>query len=134
MRLQRLSIVCLALTIGTLASCSKKGDDRLRISGTVTYDNKSMPFGEVLFTPDGAQNNSGPQGIAYIRDGKYDTSLNNGKGYAGGPTIVRVTGLSRPDGGVICEYEYSVDLPRGETTLDIVVPEKEIKKGPSKEI
>jgi hypothetical protein len=132
MRLQRLLIGILALAIGTLASCSKKDDNRFRISGSVAYDNKPMPYGEVLFTPDGA--NPGPQGIAYIRDGKYDTSQSNGKGYAGGPTVVRVTGLSRPDGGVICEYEYSVDLPRGETKHDIVVPEKEIRKGPSKEI
>jgi len=45
-----------------------------------------------------------------------------------------VTGLSRPNGGVICEYEYSLDLPQGETTIEIVVPEMEFRKGPGREL
>ncbi len=133
MRRQRFFFVgILAFAIGVLAGCSKDKQQRHRVSGTVKYNGQPMPFGRVLLTPEGA--NEGSQGIANIRDGKFDTSLHNGKGYSGGPTTVRVTGLSRPDGGVICEYEYSVELPKGDSTLDIVVPENEIRKGPGKEI
>jgi hypothetical protein len=67
----------------------------------------------------------GTAGIANIRDGRFDTAGAEGKGIAGGPTVVRVTGLSGPPdkgGKLICEYQYAVDLPRGDSTLTIEVP------------
>jgi hypothetical protein len=116
----------LALTgIVWLSGCSESGPTRYRVSGEARFNGAPIPFGDVLFTPDGAKQNSGPQGIANIRDGKFDTSGTDGKGIAGGPTVVRVTGLSGPPdkgGKLICEYEYTVELPRGDSTLIIEVP------------
>jgi hypothetical protein len=108
--------------IVVLAGCSESGPTRHRVSGTATFDGRPIPYGDVLFTPDGAKQNSGPQGIATIKDGHYDTAAAGGKGIAGGPTVIRVTGLSGPGGKLLCEYEYTVDLPRGNTTHAVEVP------------
>jgi hypothetical protein len=111
------------LTIG----CSDGGPSRLRVQGAVTFDGAPIPYGDVLFTPDGNAGASGAQGIAPIRDGRYDSS--NGQGIAGGPTVIRVTGLSGPEGPAICVYEMTVDLPTtGDITHDINVPKTAARK------
>lgn len=122
----------LFFALGFLAGCAEKESARFRLTGTVTFDGKPVPFGDVLFTPDGSKGNSGPQGIAHIRDGKYDTGALDGKGVGGGPTVVRVTGLTGPNGKLICEFEMPADLPKGEGKHDIVVPKGGAKgqKGP----
>jgi hypothetical protein len=97
--------------------CSKdSGPKAYRVSGEAKFDGKPIPYGEVLFTPDGGFGNSGPQGIATIRDGKFDTASEGGKGVAGGPTVVRVTGLDKQGGKLLCEFEYKADLPRADST------------------
>src|SRR5262245_35197252 len=116
-----------ALVLGLLAAvalagCSQSDSKRFRVSGEAKFAGKPIPYGEVLFTPDGSKQNSGPQGIAPIRDGQYDTAASGGKGIAGGPTVIRVTGLSGPGGKLLCEYEYKVDLPRSDTTHAVEVP------------
>jgi hypothetical protein len=118
-----------------LAGCSSDGPNRFRISGEAKFAGQPIPYGDVLFTPDGAKENSGPQGIAMIKDGKYDTAAAEGKGFAGGPTVVHVTGLSGPGGKLLCEYEYTVDLPRADTTHAVEVPASAApKKGGSGDI
>ena len=106
------------------------GDEpkRLRISGEAKFDGQPIPFGDVVFTPDSAKKNFGAQGIATIRNGRYDTAASAGKGFAGGPTIVRVTGLTGEGGKVICEYEYAVDLPTTDGTHEITVPKSAAPK------
>ena len=104
------------------------------MSGKVTYDGKLIPYGEVLITPDGAKKNSGAQGIAPLRDGKYDTSASGGKGYGGGPAVIRVTGFDREGGKLLCEEEFQVDLPPGDATHDIDVPKGKAKGGAAPEI
>jgi hypothetical protein len=112
------------VTAVLVAGCSDaSGPKAYRLSGEAKVDGQPIPHGDVLFTPDGAAGNSGPQGIATITNGKYDTGK-DGKGVAGGPTVVRVTGLDKPGGKVLCEYEYKVDLPKQDSTLDINVPGK----------
>jgi hypothetical protein len=103
-----------------------------RKHSTVTLDGQPIPYGEVLFTPDGSKNNAGPQGIAPIRDGRYDTGTADGKGVAGGPTVVRVTGLTGPGGKLVCEYEMKLDLPRADSTQNIDVPKKAAAKSSNK--
>jgi hypothetical protein len=110
------------LASGAIAGCSDDGGKRYRLSGSATFDGQPIPYGDVLFTPDGSKQNSGPQGIAQIRDGKYDTGGADGKGIAGGPTVIRVTGLTGPGGKLLCEYELQVDLPRADGTHDVHVP------------
>ena len=121
------------LAFGAALGCSSSEPTRHRASGAVTLEGEPIPFGEVLFTPDAVQKNSGPQGIAVIRDGRYDTQFAGGKGMAGGPTVLRVNGMSGPGGKTLCEYEFTVDLPRADTTYDINVPKKAPAK-PSKDI
>jgi hypothetical protein len=117
------------------AGCADDGPKRYRLSGAVKLDGEPVPYGEVLFTPDGSKQNDGPQGIAYIRDGRYDTGTLDGKGVAGGPTVLRVTGFSGPGGKLLCEVELPADLPRADGPYDIAVPKpKAAPKGPGKEI
>lgn len=116
----------IALGVGLAAfviSCSKSDEPkRYRVSGEARFDNKPIPYGEVHFTPDDSVKNSGPQGIATIHNGRFDTSASEGKGVAGGPTVVKVIGLSAQGGNLLCEYEYKVELPRSDTTHNLEVP------------
>lgn len=129
MRVSPLAAGVLALLV--VGGCSESGPKEYRVTGEAKVDGQPIPHGDVLFTPDGAAGNSGPQGIATIKDGKYDTSASDGKGVAGGPTIVKVTGLDKPGGKVLCEHEYKVDLPKADSTLPIDVPGL---KGPPKKV
>ena len=100
----------------------ERGPTRYRVSGKITFGGQPVPYGEVLFTPDSSKGNSGPQGIATIQDGKYDTTGSRAPGVAGGPTIVQVTALSDPSGKLLCEYQFGVDLPKSDSTQDIEIP------------
>lgn len=112
-----------------------KGPTRYRVSGEVKFDGRPVPYGEILFTPDSGKGNSGPQGIATIQDGRYDTAGSRAPGVAGGPTVVRVTALSDPSGKLICEYEFSIDLPKADSTQNIEIPASAAKKkGPGADI
>jgi hypothetical protein len=125
-------LFCLVLVSG----CKEEGPTRYRVSGDATFGANPITHGVVLFTPDDSKQNSGPQGLAQIRDGKFDTSSSDGKGIAGGPTVVHVTVLTGAGGQVICEYEYKVDLPRSDTKHNVEVPATAApkKKGSTSEI
>jgi hypothetical protein len=133
----KLAGVGMVMALSATAGCSKSPEAPVRyhVSGTVTLDGQPIPYGEVLFTPDAAKKNSGPQGIAPIKDAKYDTAV-GGRGVAGGPTIVRVNGMTGPGGKTLCEYEMLIDLPRADSPLDIAVPKNGGKRParPVKEI
>ncbi|CAN5381954.1 hypothetical protein BH11PLA2_BH11PLA2_49260 [soil metagenome] len=120
--MKRKFVCFIFIYVVTLTGCSSESPSRLRLSGEITFDGNPIPFGEVLLTPDGSKGNTGPQGIAPIRDGRYDTSASDAKGYAGGPTIMRVTGFASPGGQLLCEYELKADLPRKDSTHKIDVP------------
>ena len=123
MRVRILAVPFVAAVL--FAGCSDPaGPKAFRVSGEAKFDGEPIPFGDVLFTPDGSAGNSGPQGIATIENGKYDTGSKDGKGIAGGPTVVRVTGLDKQGGKVLCEYEYKVDLPKADSTHNVNVPGK----------
>ena len=111
-----------------VCGCSDSGPKAYHVSGEAKVDGQPIPYGQVVFTPDGAAGNSGPQGVAEIHDGKYDTSESGGHGVAGGPTVVTVSGMDKPGGKVLCEYEYKVDLPKADSKLPIDVPG--LKGGP----
>jgi hypothetical protein len=123
MRSMMVMILLGVVVVGLVGCTSGDGQTRFRVSGDATFDGKPIPFGDVLFTPNGAKKNSGAQGIATIRDGKFDTAQ-GGKGVGGGPMIVRVTGLSAQGGQLLCEYEYEADLPQQDSAQKIDVPAK----------
>jgi len=116
--------VCLLSIVG----CG--GDDgprRYNLSGTVTFDGKPIPAGSIIFQPDSSAGNSGPQGAAEIRDGRYDTA--DGKRLVGGPHIVRITGfegVAESEMDVVPplfpEYQTKADLPKESGTMDFEVP------------
>jgi hypothetical protein len=116
-----------------MLGCGGGGPKSHRVSGSVTIDGQPIPYGEVIFTPDSKRHNAGPQGIAEIRDGTFDTSVSGGKGMAGGPTIIRVNGMTGPGGKTLCEHELKVELPREDTVHDITVPRTAAAR-PAKEI
>src|SRR2546421_7447906 len=100
------------LGCAALLGCGRgDGEKGFRLSGEAEFDGQPIAYGDVLFTPDGAKGNKGPQGIALIRDGQYDTGASGGKGIAGGPTVIHVTGFTGEGGKLLCEYEWSEDLP-----------------------
>lgn len=129
----RISVFLFALVF--LSGCSG-GDSqkRFRLTGAATFDGKPIPFGEVLFTPDGNKGNSGAQGIAPIRDGKFDTSMPDGKGIGGGPMMIRVTGFSGPGGKLLCEFETQANLPLADGKHDILIPKEAANPVKSSEI
>jgi hypothetical protein len=125
----------LVLAFGVLfaVGCGDSGPRRYDLSGTVTFDGKPIPAGSIVFQPDTTAGNSGPQGTAEIRDGKYDTAQ-GGKGVVGGPHVVRVRGLDRaatseddPVQELFPEYELKQDLPKESGTVDIQVPAEAAK-------
>lgn len=114
-----------------LAGCGESGPGKYHVSGEVTYRGEPVPAGMVTFSPDTRRGNSGHQGFAEIRDGRYSTSSGNGRGTAGGPHIVAVLGFDgqnpteeSPQGKMLFpEYRLEHDIADGRTTLDLVVPE-----------
>src|SRR4051794_32953464 len=94
----RLCVRLFAVSV-LLAGCNgNSGPTRYRVSGEVKFAGQPVPYGEILFTPDSGKGNSGPQGIAIIQQGKYDTAGSRAPGVAGGPTVVTVTALADPNG------------------------------------
>ena len=124
----RMAAAGLCLMSLVVASCSNSEPNRLRVSGSATFDGKPIPFGQIVFTPDGAKRNSGPQGVAVIRAGKFDTAAEDGKGVAGGPTVISVTGLTAEGGKPLCDHELRIDLPRKDSLQDLEVPAKAAAK------
>lgn len=100
------------------------------VSGKVTFKNEPVPAGHIFFDPDATKSNDGPQGFATIKDGRYDTAAEGGKGVIGGPYVVRIRAydgkaaeelpLGRPLFG---HFTESIELPKSQSTKDFDVPE-----------
>lgn len=106
-----------------------EGPARYDLTGSVAYDGNPVPFGQIIFAPDSSAGNSGPQGVADIRAGRYDTG--SGKGTVGGPHIAKITGFDtdpaagteeNPVAPLFVGYETKVDLPKADGTQDFSVP------------
>jgi len=117
----------LVLLLGLAAGCGGgAGGSRHHVSGTVTYAGKPVANGRVTFDP--VNDPKGMQGYAPIKDGKYDTRV-GGLGTTGGNVVIRVEGYSgegataeEPNGKpLFSEFSTKADLPREDTTKDIVV-------------
>jgi hypothetical protein len=130
--------VC-ALTAGlallALAGCGGEGGGRRQVSGTVNYDGQPVAAGRITFSPDASKQNSGPQGFAEIRDGKFDTRR-GGKGGPGGPVVVKVEAFDgqpaegRPLGALLFTYETKVELPQDNATHDFAIRPDQVIKAP----
>lgn len=117
-------VIPLAIATMIPTGCRPAGstDGRHRVRGRITLAGEPVTQGEVLFTPDGARGNSGPQGLAIIGAGRYDTLGSRAPGVAAGPVIVRVTALATAQGPALAEYEFRMDVESGGMHHDIDIP------------
>jgi len=128
-----LGFFSLALASGC-GQVANDGPDRFHVSGSVTFDGRPVPRGTIVFEPDAAAGNQGPQGYATIQDGKFDTK-NEGKGVVAGQHKVRLDGQESSGTGesvkVLFEnYQQSTDLSRESPNLDYQVPASAAATGP----
>lgn len=127
----RLPMVLAAGLLLTVApGCGRRGTERFRVSGTVTHAGKPVQLGRVVFEPDAARGNDGPQGFAPIENGRFDTAGPHCKGSIGGPMRLRIDGFEMTGGEdaaasgklLFPAYEEAIDLPRADAVRDFVVP------------
>src|SRR3954447_10861772 len=105
------------------------GERVYHVSGTVTYQGKPVPVGNIVFEPDPSAGNKGPAAFAKIKDGHYDTSLGDARGTVGGPHLVRIQGrdgIARGEliNGMLLfrDYNTKVDLPKKSGEQNFEVP------------
>ena len=110
-----------------LAGCG--GERVYNLSGTVTFQGKPVPAGHIVFEPDASAGNKGPAAFAKIKDGRYDTSILEGRGTVGGPHLVLIHGRDGiPRGELLSglplfrDYQTKVDLPKKSGARDFEVP------------
>jgi hypothetical protein len=127
-RLLHLAVIAPLFALG----CGDSGPPRYRISGTVSYEGKPVPFGAIIFQPNTMEKNGGPNGVAEIIDGAFDTRV-SGQGFSGGPQIVIVQAFDgtniHPDYNPYglslgSSYNEPHDLPNGEAVLNIELTER----------
>jgi len=127
---------CFMLCCLIFTGCGGQTDDgptRYQLQGTVSYDGKPVPKGEVSFRPDSQAGNKGPGGFAAIEQGKFQVDAS--KGVVGGPYIFTFTGFdgipipasdvgepSQDGKPLFTEVEIKKDLPQSESTLDFEIP------------
>lgn len=123
---------CLAVLLIT-SGCGSPASASYEVSGTVTYDGKPIPRGNIVFTPDSKAGNTGPGTVAEIKDGKFETP--DGKGVVGGKYILLVTGYDgvpveggegmNANGSLLCRpHELRKDLSTADSTVDINIPQE----------
>src|SRR5689334_1452970 len=106
-----------SLSLLALAGCGESGPQRFNVSGTVTYAGQPLPAGVIWFDPDFSKQNDGPQGYAFIKEGKFDSATTE-SGPSGGPHVVRIEGFDGKPGEelpmgkpMFHDFSQSVDLP-----------------------
>jgi len=119
-----LALLMLVLLVG----CGKSS---YKLSGTVTFDGKPVPEGEIVFMPDPEAGNRGPGVLAEIKNGRYELPLE--KGHIGGAYVARITGfdgapqqakgLVDPRGTpLFVDHTEKLTLPEESGTRDFAVP------------
>lgn len=122
-------LVACSIAMILMAGCGPR-DTRVRnrVMGTVTYAGEPLAAGEILFIPDGEKMNSGPEGLAVIKNGRFDTRGTRAPGVYGGPMVVEVTGFMDVQRSKILTYSFKTELGRSPAmTLDIEIDRKAAK-------
>ena len=125
--------ILIACLLPWTGGCGGDGISRHRVAGSVTFDGRPLPAGEIYFEPDAAQGNVGPTGYARIRDGRFDTAGDPpGQGAVGGPQRIRIEGYEAPapragegePAGVTLfrEFRTTATLPARDSNQDFAVP------------
>ncbi|WP_437223241.1 hypothetical protein SH661x_003133 [Planctomicrobium sp. SH661] len=84
-------VVAGALAFAGCGGGDQAGARRYEVEGTVTYDGKAVPYGDISFEPDTAKGSSGPAGVGVIQNGVY--KLDKSSGPVAGPLKVRIIGF-----------------------------------------
>lgn len=120
-------VVCALLL--SLSACTKEPSNRVDLWGTVTFKGQPVPAGLIAINPDFSKGNDGPQGVAEIRDGRFDTRQLD-KGAPSGAVILMINGFDgvpqaeSPDGKpLFLSYKLSMEIPKEPTEKNIDVPE-----------
>lgn len=116
-----------AVCVFVLASGCGPRDTRIRnrVSGTITHAGKPVVAGEILLVPDGEKRNSGPEGLALIENGRFDTRGSRAPGVDGGPMVVEVTGYMDERRSRAFMHSFKAELDRlPAMTLDIKIDGK----------
>ncbi|HWL10122.1 MAG TPA: hypothetical protein VNQ76_17080 [Planctomicrobium sp.] len=117
------------VSLSSIMGCGNSDSlKKFELSGQVTLDGAPVPVGEISFTPDFSEGNSGPGSIAKIVHGKYQTQ--SGKGLVGGPYLVQITAydgvavMESWDGSSLLksQYEEKVIFPDKPDTRDFDIP------------
>lgn len=87
------SMLLATVVAGALVGCGGRTDGIYHVTGTITFNGQPVPSGVIYFDPDTAKGNRGQQGSALIRDGKFDTAAEYGRGIAGGAQRIRISGF-----------------------------------------
>lgn len=135
LKVQRRGVILLGAMLCMLGQSCGSGGSGVKlydVSGTVTYDGKPIPYGSILFIADADEGNSGPQGVATIEDGKFDTA-NAGRGVVGGAYTVIIKGRSvqgsqqddegEADPPLFSDYKTTASFPKENSIQKFDVPE-----------
>ncbi len=121
-------ILVLALVL-PLTACSNESSGRFDVYGTVTFKDRPVPAGLIAINPDLSKGNDGPQGLAEIKGGQFDTR-DLDKGAPSGAVILVIDGFDgvpQPESPygkpLFYGYKLSLELPEQATEQDIQVPE-----------
>ena len=135
MRRHPSTCVALLASIAVLLAGCSSGDRTYDLSGSVTYQGKPVPAGQIVFEPQGDAGNNGGPGFAKIKDGHYDTRILEGRGTLGGPHSVTIHGLDGVvrgellNGIPLCpDYRTTADLPKKDAQQDFDVPASSARK------
>lgn len=117
--------------MASLSGCGEAGPKRIHVFGDVTWKGQPVPAGYITLSPDVKQGNSGPQGVAWIQAGKFDTSFENGRGAAPGAQVAQVFGYDginrsadHPWGApLFVRYETTLTAQEPAAPVTLVVPD-----------
>jgi len=120
-----------ALLAAVLVGFTGCADDKLEdVTGTVTHDGAPVPAGVVWFDPDPNHPGNPPQGYAYIKDGKFN-STEKGRGVKPGAYLIRVEAFDGKPGNelplgkpLFTDYEEKRDLPAGKVDMELKIPKQ----------
>src|SRR4051794_10833656 len=88
------SIVCLLLLSFLITlGCRRSEPNRLEVAGPITINGVEVKRGYIVFTPDTKSGGKGSPGLAFIKDGKYDTRFINGFGVSPGRQVIQIHGF-----------------------------------------
>lgn len=132
---RRILFIALVVPVFLLTGCGGGENVGTHVKGMVFFNGKPVPVGMVIFEPDAGKGNTGQQGHATIKDGKFDTKA-GGKGVAVGAQLVRVTGgdgvnaeAFTPLGNMLFEeYQVNLAISKDQPDLKIEVPRQGQKK------